>query len=101
LRRNADVEVHPLVCERLVESDHDWSCGWQVFIDRNGNRAFDVDTDVSVGHVRPPYVSDISSTRPSLRFSSLGTTSFVQTFQINRREAVKVAWARIQRERIR
>ena len=99
LRRSADVEVQPLVCARLLDIDHDWSCGWQIFIDRNGNRAFDADTDTAVGLITPPYASDISSTRAALRFGSKGTTSYVQTFQINQRQAVKVAWARIQVER--
>ena len=72
-------------CEGTLSSTADWSCGWQVFADTNGNRAMDDTEAVLQSVVVPAGVTFQKGPAGSPRYLLIDrfgrTTSFGQRFE--------------------
>ncbi len=77
VKHNALVSVCPLAQEGICSTNSDWSRGWMVFLDPDGNRKPDALRQVlQVEHRRLSVQSILSNTtRPQLRYRPDGTST--------------------------
>lgn len=68
-RLGRDMVIRPQTgCEVVLISTADWSCGWEVFVDINGNKALDGGEPVLQSVAVPPNITFLKSSGGSLRY---------------------------------
>lgn len=98
MRRGETITIspQPTACETPTTQAHNWSCGWHVYVDHNHNQQFDEDRDTAIAHTSRIGHVAVGSARAWLRYSPVGRTSDVQTFEIGSQALqVIVSWVRV------